>query len=114
MIKLYGIKNCDTVRKARKWLEQKGVEHSFSDYRDEALNKNELEKWYDAVGDKLLNKRSTTWKQLSESERAADDKASIVALLAQHPTLIKRPVLVNADTVHVGFSDKDYQALTTN
>ena len=114
MIRLYGIKNCDTVRKARKWLEQKGIEHSFTDYREEALSKRELENWYDAVGEKLLNKRSTTWKQLSDAERAADDKSAIVALLAQHPTLIKRPVLVNSDTVHVGFSDKDYQALTAN
>ncbi|MBB3045917.1 Spx/MgsR family transcriptional regulator [Litorivivens lipolytica] len=109
MIKLYGIKNCDTVRKARKWLEQKGIEHTFTDYRDEPLSKSELNGWYDAVGDKLLNKRSTTWKQLSDAERSADSKDAIVGLLAQHPTLIKRPVLVKADTVHVGFSDKDYQ-----
>ncbi|WP_372763701.1 arsenate reductase [Litorivivens sp.] len=114
MIKLYGIKNCDTVRKARKWLEQQGVEHSFTDYRDAPVSKSELESWYDVVGDKLLNKRSTSWKQLSEAERSASDKPAIVELLAQHPTLIKRPVLVNGNTVHVGFADKDYQQLTAN
>ncbi|WP_372747450.1 arsenate reductase [Litorivivens sp.] len=114
MIKLYGIKNCDTVRKARKWLEQQGIEHSFTDYRDDPVSKSELESWYDVVGDKLLNKRSTSWKQLSEAERSASDKPDIVALLAQHPTLIKRPVLVNGNTVHVGFADKDYQQLTAN
>ena len=108
MTKLFGIKNCDTVRKARKWLEQQSVQHDFIDFRDTPLSAEQLQRWHQFVGDDLLNKRSTTWKQLSETERNIDNQANMLALLATHPTLIKRPVLDTGDTVTIGFSTDRY------
>lgn len=111
MTKLYGIKNCDTVRKARKWLEHEAVAHEFCDFREDPVNAERLSRWHSAVGDSLLNKRSTTWKQLSESQRSATSSAELVALLAEHPTLIKRPVLEHDDQVLIGFSAQHYSEI---
>ncbi len=111
MIKLYGIKNCDTVRKARKWLEQASVQHEFVDFRDTPLTTKQLQQWHGSVGDDLLNKRSTTWKQLSEAERNIEKPADMLALLAAYPTLIKRPVLVTDKTVAIGFSTDRYSEI---
>lgn len=108
---LYGIKNCDTVRKARKWLENAAIEHRFHDVREQELAAATIDQWLNALGtDKVVNKRSTTWKQLSEQERSkALESKSATAILLQHPTLIKRPVLSLAGQMHVGFSDSHYQ-----
>ncbi|MFT5603453.1 MAG: arsenate reductase [Paracoccaceae bacterium] len=111
MIKLYGIKNCDTVRRARKWLEQQTVQHEFVDFRDTPLSNAQLQHWHDSVGDDLLNKRSTTWKQLNETEQHIEKQADIIALLAAHPTLIKRPVLDTGKTVAIGFSTDRYSEI---
>lgn len=111
MIKLYGIKNCDTVRKARKWLEQHNIDHEFSDFRETPLQTPQLQHWLKTVGDSLLNKRSTTWKQLSESQKSLSNEATIISLLAEHPTLIKRPVLETRQSVAVGFSADQYSTL---
>lgn len=111
MIKLYGIQNCDTVRKARKWLEQETVQHEFVDFRDTPLTTARLQHWHDSVGDDLLNKRSTTWKQLSETERNIEKTADMLALLAAHPTLIKRPVLETDKAVSIGFSTDRYSEI---
>lgn len=112
MLKLYGIKNCDTVRKARKWLEQNNLAHEFIDFRETPVGPDTIQRWLDAAGDKLLNKRSTTWKQLGDEDKAADSDAAVIALLTQYPTLIKRPVLETADAVSIGFSEQQYQQLT--
>lgn len=107
MTKLYGIKNCDTVRKARKWLEQEGAPYEFCDFRESPPEPATLQHWLDSAGEALLNKRSTTWKQLSEAERQAD----VIALLANHPTLIKRPVLEYNGKVAIGFSSDQYHGI---
>jgi arsenate reductase len=111
--RLYGIKNCDTVRKARKWLDAEGIPHEFIDFREQGLESKKLSQWLAAVGmDKLLNKRSTTWKNLDDSEKQLDSTEAVINLLIAHPTLIKRPVLESTNSVMVGFSEKDYQAFT--
>lgn len=111
MTKLYGIKNCDTVRKARKWLAQHNIDHEFCDFRESPLDTAQLKSWLNTVGEGLLNKRSTTWKQLSDTQKTLGDQSAIIRLLAEHPTLIKRPVLETQQTVTVGFSADQYSTL---
>jgi Spx/MgsR family transcriptional regulator len=116
MTTLYGIKNCDTVRKARKWLELKDFDYSFHDFRIDGLDKKNLSVWVKVVGwEVLLNKRSTTWKQLSDKEKETVDEAKAIALMLANPTLIKRPVLViknrSGNKIHVGFKPAEYEAL---
>ncbi len=109
---IYGIKSCDTVRKARKWLQENAIEHRFHDLREDGLDKAELQRWIAELGwEVLLNKRSTTWKQLSEADRANLDEANATALMLVYPTLIKRPVLVHNGHYRVGFKEADYRAL---
>ncbi|AKH70293.1 transcriptional regulator, Spx/MgsR family [Spongiibacter sp. IMCC21906] len=110
---LYGIKNCDTVRAARKWLDAENIEHQFHDVREQALSEDQLNQWLDKLGDKLINKRSTTWKQLDEADREQlSDRAA--KLLLAHPTLMKRPLLDTGKELHLGFKDTDYQRIFTH
>jgi len=109
-VTIYGIKNCDTVKKARTWLEGRGVAHRFVDYRAEGLDPKDLARWEKAVGwEKLLNKASTTFKELSEVEKQGIDRAKAVSLLQSHPTLIKRPVLDVGGKITVGFKPEIYE-----
>lgn len=112
MTTLYGIKNCDTVKKARTWLEARGVAYTFHDLRADGLSKAELSRWVTALGwEALLNKRSTTWRQLDPSQQAGLNQDKAISLMLEHPTLIKRPVLNHAGACHVGFKAADYAAL---
>jgi len=107
---LVGIKNCDSVKKAKKWLEQNGVEYAFHDLREQGVDKAALEKWIDELGwEVLLNKRSTTWKQLSDDERADIDQGKAMMLFLAYPTLIKRPVLITPEGIMVGFKEAEYK-----
>ncbi len=113
MITLYGIKNCDTVKKAQHWLDEQGVDYNFHDLRNDGINEATIRGWCEQLGwDKVLNKRSTTYRQLSETDKAGLDANTAPALMAAQPTLIKRPVFVRAGTVHVGFSETAYRELT--
>ena len=102
---VYGIRNCDTVRAALKWLEIRNVPHSFHDFRKEGVPEAELRKWLASThGPFLLNKRSTTWRQLT-AEQKDSAAADPLPLFIEHPTLIKRPVFTDGETVlDVGFS----------
>ena len=92
MICVYGIRACDTCRKALKWLEANDVEHRFHDLRSDGLDAQRVHDWLDSpFADKLVNRRSTTWRGLDEHERAAAG-AALTELLVKHPTLVKRPV----------------------
>lgn len=109
MITLYGIKNCDTVKKARTWLEQHDVKYRFHDLRSDGLDEPTLQGWIKAVGwETLLNTRSTTWRQLPDASKRVASASQALPLLIAHPTLIKRPVLQHGKTVLVGFSAQDY------
>jgi len=112
MTTLVGIKNCDSVKKARKWLEGHGVAYTFHDLREQGLERAELEQWLDAVGwETLLNRRSTSWKQLSEAERSDVERDKALALMLANPTLIKRPVLINGKTIRAGFKEAEYNTI---
>lgn len=115
MTTLYGIKNCDSVKKARKWLESENIDYHFHDFRADGLSSAKIKRWLKTVpAERLLNKRSTTWKQLPDQIKADLDSKTIPATLLsdtllEHPTLIKRPVIETAkDVVEVGFSAEHY------
>ena len=111
MLTVYGIKQCDTVRKALKWLDQEGIEHRFHDFRTDGLSTELLQTWLDSeFSDKLVNRRSTTWRQLSETQRQPKGE-TLLNLLLQFPTLIKRPVFVKDQIVAIGFNPKDLKGL---
>ncbi|MBE0510210.1 MAG: ArsC family reductase [Chromatiales bacterium] len=109
MTTLYGIKNCDTVKKARKWLDQHSIDYRFHDFRQDGLEPTQLHTWSQAVGwETLLNRRGTTWRQLNQAEREEIDEDRALMLMHDLPTLIKRPVLEYQDGVVVGFAEKRY------
>lgn len=108
-IKLYGIKNCDTIKKARKWLELHNIDYQFIDHRADGLSAHNLQHWLDTLGwEQLVNKRSTTYRALSDADKANLGPATASALLEANPTLIKRPLLDNNSELHVGFKDTQY------
>ena len=111
MRKLYGIKNCDTVKKARVWLEQNNVIYQFHDYKVDGIDAELLKRFADGLGwEVLLNKRSTTWRQLSDMQKTDLNAASALQLLVTHPTLIKRPILESGNTFIIGFNADQYQS----
>ena len=112
MTTLYGLRNCDTCRKALNWLKRFGIEHRFVDYRDERQPPEALLAWRDAAGgwDALVNKSSTTWRALPPHRKAPGSDAEWKLLLKEYPQLVKRPVLVTDDgTVSVGFTDNGWK-----
>lgn len=109
-ITIYGIRNCDTIRKARNWLEVRGVDHAFVDYRAEGLDHEQLAAWEKSAGwEKLLNKASATFKGLSVTDKEGLDRNRALALMQAHPTLIKRPVLDVNGAITIGFKPEIYE-----
>jgi arsenate reductase len=110
MITLYGIKNCDTVKKARRWLEAHEVGHRFHDFRADGLEPTLLAGWADQLGwEKLLNRSGTTFRRLPPERSAELDRDKALALMLEQPALIKRPVAVRGDEVRVGFREAEWQ-----
>lgn len=112
---VYGIPNCDTVRRARAWLADRGVEHRFHDLRKDGLPEAELQRWLDAAGwQRLLNRAGTSWRRIDEARRAAvTDRPSAAALMREQPTVIKRPVVQWPDgSISVGFDAADWERRT--
>ncbi|PRY99164.1 arsenate reductase [Jezberella montanilacus] len=108
-VTIFGIKNCDTMKKAFTWLDEHQVEYTFVDYKKTGVVSANILAWCNAVGwETLLNKKGLTWKKLSEEERADLDEARAKKLMAQYPSLIKRPVLVAEKQIMVGFSPEQY------
>ncbi len=106
---LHGLKNCDTCRKAIKTLEASGHKVTFSDVRADGITKAQITKWAKAVSwEALLNTRSTTWRALSDADKTAPTQTKAVALMLEHPTLIKRPVIESDGNITVGWT-KDVQ-----
>ncbi len=106
---LFGIKNCDSVKKARRWIESAGYEYQFHDFREDGLSEAKLNEWLQLIDkESLVNKRSTTWKQLSEDEKDQLNSDHACALIVEHPTLIKRPVLHVDGKLYVGFNPDMY------
>ena len=112
MIKIFGIKNCDTMKKAFACLAEHGVVYEFTDYKKAGIAEAHLDDWNQRAGwEQLLNKRGLTWKKLSEDERTAVDEAKALKLMAQYPSLIKRPVLDTGPQLVIGFSPESYTEL---
>ena len=113
---VYGIPNCDTVKKARKWLEANGLDYAFHDYKKEGADAARVEGWIGAKGlDAVLNRRGTTWRKLSDEEQArAGDIHAAVTLLVQNTSLIKRPVVEHANGsgagILIGFKEDEWSA----
>ncbi len=112
MITVYGIKNCDTCRKALKWLSAEGIEHQFHDFRADGLERNTLDAWVATIGwEQLLNRRGTTWRKLPAETKETIDPVSAVSLMGINSTLIKRPVFDLDGDIAVGFKDPEKQAI---
>jgi arsenate reductase (glutaredoxin) len=108
--KLYGIKNCGTMRKARAWLDEQGVRYGFHDYNKEGIDAERLERWCRRVGwEKLLNRSGTTFRKLPDAQKAALDASKALRLMLAQPTMIKRPVLEIGANVIVGFEAATYE-----
>ncbi|MBY4678030.1 ArsC family reductase [Marinobacterium arenosum] len=112
MITMYGIKNCDTIKKARKWLEARGIDYRFHDYRADGLDEAQLRGWCDELGwEQLLNKRGTTWRQLPDAVKASIDGDSAIQVMLDNPAAIKRPLLDSGAQRTLGFKEAEYQTL---
>lgn len=112
-ITLYGIRSCDTVRKARRWLEEHDIAYHYHDLREDGLEDAVLEAWIAAQGwEQVINRRSTTWKTLPAAEREAMDATGARRAALGAPTLVKRPVLATDDAVEFGFKPARYAELT--
>lgn len=111
-ITLYGIANCDTVKKAKAWLQQQDVEYSFHDYRKQGLDAAQLSAWVDELGwEALLNRRGTTWRKLDEAVRDAIDRDSAIQIMLDNPAIIKRPLLDRDGEKILGFDADAYQEI---
>jgi len=109
---IYGIKNCDTMKKARAWLEAHGIEHDFHDYKVAGVERAKLEAWAKIVGwEVLLNRAGTTFRKLPDDQKHNLDERKALALMLEQPSMIKRPVLERGKTLLVGFSAERYSAI---
>jgi len=107
---LFGIPNCDTMKKARRWLEANDVLYTFHDYKKSGVPEKELKQWVKKVGwEILLNRRGTTWRKLDDSVKENIDEASAIQVMIENPSAIKRPVLEIDDQLLVGFSEGTYK-----
>ena len=109
---VYGLDACDTCRKARNWLKRAGVEHAFVDYREHRIEPALLRDWSKSLGgwDKLVNKASTTWRNLPEGRKSPGTDPEWTLLIREHPAIVKRPVVVTPDgAVGVGFTDNGFK-----
>ena len=114
-ITLYGIPNCDTVKKARAWLDARGTGYAFRDYKKEGADPAKLAAWSDAVGwEALLNRRGTTFRGLSEADKADIDRSKALRLMVAQPSLIRRPVVEHEGDVLVGFDPGAWEAALTD
>jgi Spx/MgsR family transcriptional regulator len=110
MLTLYGIKNCDTVKKARRWLEQNNIDYRFHDFRADGISETQLKQWCKAADwETLLNTRGITYRRLPDRKKKNLNEEKAIALMRAHPTLIKRPVSEAGKTLRVGFSEMEYE-----
>ena len=112
MITMYGIPNCDTIKKARRWLEDHGVAHVFHDYRNGGVDEGMLRPWVQEHGwPALLNRAGTTFRKLPDHQKRDIDEDKAIALMLANPSMIKRPVLDLGDRREVGFKAENYSTL---
>ena len=109
-VTIYGIKNCDTMKKARAWLDKRGVEYAFHDYKSAGIDRAQLERWAKKVGwEALLNRAGTTFKKLPDKDKTGITEARAIALMLKQPSMIKRPVVeAERGKLLVGFNPEQY------
>ena len=113
-ITIYGIKNCDTMKKARAWLDKRGVKYAFHDYKTAGIERERLERWTKKLGwEILLNRAGTTFRKLPDTEKNGVTETKAIALMLRQPSMIKRPVLDAGGKLVVGFKPDVYQATLT-
>ncbi len=110
--RIYGITHCDTVKKARRWLDGHDIGYDFHDYRKNGLDRELLQSLESALGwDAMLNRRGTTWRKLPDSVKDGIDRESALELMLENPAIIKRPILARGADLHLGFSDGQYEEI---
>jgi Spx/MgsR family transcriptional regulator len=111
-VELYGLEKCSTCDKARAWLDQHKVNYSFTDYREHPIAPASLKQWAkELTWEKLVNRASYTWRDLTEAQKSASTDADWLKLIKDYPALVKRPVVVKGDSVSAGFSEKKFKEL---
>jgi len=114
MIKIYGIPNCDTMKKARRWLQANGIEYDFHDYKKLGVPEKNLKNWVKQTGwETVLNKRGTTWRKLDEDHKDNIDEAAAIQVMLNNPGIIKRPILESGKLLLIGFDEDQYNRLVT-
>ena len=109
---IFGIKNCDTMKKAMKWLDDNGVAYHFHDYKKEAVPEASLKQWLEALGwETVINKRGTTWRKLDDATKDTMDASKAVTVALENPSIIKRPILQNDKILTAGFNADEWQTL---
>lgn len=112
MTTVYGIRNCDTIKKTLKWLDKEQLEHAFHDYKKTGIDSKTLKQWCQQVSwEDLVNRRGTTWRKLPESERDGLNQSKAIKLMIENPSLIKRPVIAHDDHLIVGFDEAELTKL---
>lgn len=110
-VKLYGIPNCDTVKKARTWLSDEAVEYGFHDYKKSGADPQKLAEWSEALGwETILNRAGTTFRKLPDADKAGLTQAKAIALMADQPSMIKRPIVEHRGGLLVGFKPAEWEA----
>jgi arsenate reductase len=114
MIKIYGIPNCDTMKKSRRWLEANGIEYDFHDYKKLGVPEKNLKNWVKQTGwETILNKRGTTWRKLDDDLKDNIDEAAAIQVMLNNPSIIKRPILESGKLLLIGFDEDQYKRLIT-
>ena len=109
---LYGIANCDTIKKARNWLRDHDIDYRFHDYRKQGIDDEMLQSMATQLGwETMLNRRGTTWRALDDAAKSGIDEASALRLMCASPALIKRPILAHKDRLHIAFSEQQYEEI---
>lgn len=109
-VEVYGIKNCDTVRKSLKWLDANNFEVNFHDFKKETLSSELVEKWFEQLDSAILiNKRGTTWRKLNDEQKALTERDDLVQLIIDNPSIVKRPVVLFKDSWSVAFNIDEWQ-----
>ena len=112
MVKMYGIPNCGTIKKARRWLDDNGVAYEFHDYKKQGVPEKNLKSWVKKVcWETVLNKRGTTWRKLDDKTKNSINEASAIKIMLENPSIIKRPVLESGKRLLVGFDPSEYSQL---
>lgn len=111
-VTLYGIRNCDTVKKARRWLDDAGVAYAFHDYKVAGIERHRLERWTAELRwERLINRSGTTFRKLPDADKAGLDATGAIALMLEQPSMIRRPVVEHPGGIIVGFDERGFAAL---